>query len=156
MSAPTVRGQGARHDFGQLVGPVLSTRFWRAVAFLVLSYPLGVLWFCTIITLILLSVSTLIIWVGVLVFAVTMLIWTTGARLERWRLVLFFGRHIASPYRPLPPGSLLSRAWARARDVAVWRDLLYVVLLFPLGIADLVIVVFGLAAPLGLIAMPAY
>lgn len=63
---------------------------------------------------------------------------------------------MASPSRPALTGSRLARAWARAHDVTVWRDLLCLLLLFPLGIVDLISVAVGLVAPLSLIALPAY
>lgn len=156
MSTQTPIGNARRLQQGLTYLPIVSTAFWQAVAFLVLSYPLGVLWLCTSVMLVALSICTVMIWVGVPLFALAMLVWMAAARLERWRLALCVGARIASPYRPLPGGSLLMRTWARARDVAVWRGLLYLLLLFPLGIADLVIVVFALAAPLALTLLPAY
>ena len=149
-------GQEPQHGLGPPFRLVFSAQFWKAVAFLVLSFPLGVLWFCVLFFLLTLSLSTAIIWIGVVIFALTMLLWTTGARIERWRLAVFFGSLVPSPYRPLPTGSRLASARARVRDVAVWRDLLYLLLLFLLGIVDLITVTIALAAPLSLIALPTY
>jgi len=126
------------------------------VAFLVLSYPLGVVWFCVLFTLIALSIGTAIIWVGVLTLALAMWLWIRGAWVERWRIAVFLGTVVPSPYRPLSAASLLKRAWARARDIAVWRDLLYLLLLFPLGIFELLIVACAVVAPLSLLALPSY
>src|SRR5262249_33672255 len=141
-----------RHPFHAL----FSWKFWKAVAFLVLSYPLGVVWFCVLFTLIALSIGTAIIWVGVLTLALAMWLWIRGAWVERWRIAAFLGTVVPSPYRPLPAASLLKRAWARARDIAVWRDLLYMLLLFPLGIFELLIIASAVVAPLSLLALPGY
>lgn len=156
MSAQISIGNDRGSQPGHTYLAIVSTSYWKAAAFLVVSYPLGILWLCLIVCLVALSICTMIIWVGVPLFALAMLVWMAAARLERWRLAVCFGARVASPYRPLPAGSLLTRAWARARDVAVWRDLLYLLLLFPLGIADLIAVAFALAAPLGFVLLPAF
>src|SRR5262249_28416723 len=141
-----------RHPFGIF----FSQRFWKAVVFLVLSYPLGALWFCALIFLLVLSIATAMIWIGVLILALTIWLWTVGARLERWRIAALLGTSVPSRYRALPAASLLKRAWARARDIAVWRDLLYMLLLFPLGIFELLIIASAVVAPLSLLALPGY
>lgn len=156
MSTQTSITSGQELHYGPPFRLVFRAQFWKAVAFLLLSFPLGVLWFCVLFALVALSLSTAIIWIGVVIFALTMLLWTTGARIERWRLAVCFGYLVPSPYRPLPAGARLSRAWARVRDIAVWRDLLYLLLLFPLGIVDLITVAIALVAPLSLITLPAY
>jgi signal transduction histidine kinase len=148
--------EGTQYAHRQLFLKVFSAHFWKSTAFLVLSYPFGVFWFWLIFFLLSLSVSTAIILIGVPIFAATMAVWMAGARVERWRFALCFGGPVPVPYRPLPAGSLLARALARARDIAVWRDLLYLLLLFPVGTFDLVIVVVALGAPLSLVAMPLY
>src|SRR5262249_30714718 len=89
-------------------------------------------------------------------FALAMVLWSMGARVERWRLAFFLDRLVWPPDQSLPAGSWLSRLWTRARDIATWRDLLYLLLLFPIGIADLIVVVTGVIAPLSLIAAPLY
>jgi hypothetical protein len=65
------------------------------------------------------------------------------------------GVHIPEPYRPIPPGSLWRRARVLAGDPATWKDLTYLILLFPLGIVWFVVTTTlwsfglgGLTAPL--------
>ncbi|HKD77494.1 MAG TPA: sensor domain-containing protein, partial [Ktedonobacterales bacterium] len=135
---------------------IFSAQLWKAAAYLILSFPLGVLWFYVIVFLIALSVGTSIIWVGVLIFALAVMLWRIGAGIERWRLAVFMDRMVPSPYQPLPEGSWLRRLWTRASDIAVWRDLLYLLLLFPLGVVDLISVLAGVIAPISLITMPLY
>jgi signal transduction histidine kinase len=62
------------------------------------------------------------------------LAWRGGAWLERRWVGLMLGVEIAEPYRPLPAGSLWRRARVLAADPATWKDLAYLVLLFPLGL----------------------
>ena len=67
---------------------------------------------------------------------------------------MLLGFHIPNPYRPNPHYSILRRARAFATDPAVWRDLLYTLLLFPIGIAEFTIAVALVGLPLGLISVP--
>ena len=135
---------------------LISGTFWMAVVFELLSYPLGVFWFVFLITGISVGAGLIIIWVGVPILFLTALIWTYGARAERWRVKMLLGDDIPAPYRPLSEGSFWSRVWAFAADPAVWRDLLYLLLLFPIGIFEFVFALCALSVPLWFITLPIY
>ncbi len=121
-----------------------SARLWKSACFLALSLPLGAFWFLVPTILILVAFGTDFIWVGLAVLPATMWLWIAGARVERWRVAVLLGEALPSPYRPLPAGS---PPWAIARDVAAWKDLLYVLLLFPLGFIEIAIIVGALVVP---------
>jgi signal transduction histidine kinase len=67
---------------------------------------------------------------------------------------VFLGLRIPSPYQPNPYYSIIRRLRAFATDPAVWRDLLYTICLFPLGVATFTLVVVFTAIPLGLLSIP--
>jgi signal transduction histidine kinase len=115
----------------------------------------GLAWFSILSVGLALGAGLLIIWVGVLVLALTLLAWRGGAWLERRWVRALLGVHIPEPYRPIPPGSLWRRARVLAGDPATWKDLTYLILLFPLGIVWFVVTTTlwsfglgGLTAPL--------
>ncbi|SHG38249.1 sensor histidine kinase [Streptoalloteichus hindustanus] len=126
-----------------------------ALAYLLLSFPIGVFWFCLLLPLIVLSAGTTIVWVGVPLFAMTMVVWRGGAQFERLRL-RGVGLDVPSPYRPLPSGGLFVRTRALMADPATWRDLAYLVLLFPLSIIEFVLVVALWAMSLGFLTLPVW
>ncbi len=131
-----------------------SREVWLASGYLLLNSGFGALWAAVLVTLISLGVGLAYTIIGVGLLAVAMRAWIAGAELERTRIDVFFGVKIASPYRPLPERGILARALSRAGDPAVWRDLLYLVLLFPLGLAEGAIVLLswsGLLACLGVL-----
>jgi signal transduction histidine kinase len=99
-------------------------------------------------------VGTLIIWVGVFVLALTLLAWRGGAWLERRWVGAMLGVHIPDPYRPLPDGSLWRRARVLASDPATWKDLAYLVVLFPLGLIWFVVTTTVWTLALGLLTAP--
>jgi signal transduction histidine kinase len=94
--------------------------------------------------------------IGLPILGLTMVLWTLGARAERWWIGLLFQTKIRPPYRPLPAGSWVRRGWTFASDPAVWRDLFYMILLFPLGIVEFVIAIVLLTIPISMVTAPAY
>lgn len=118
-------------------------RSWKILndmAFLILSGVLGVVWFAVAVVGFTVGVSTLIIVVGVPILAATfgLLVW--GAQLERARVHVFLGISIPSPYTELPQdGGRIKRGLRTLRTSALWRDIAYLLILFPVGIVELTI-----------------
>ena len=159
MSTVTPAGAvaGRRASLRNPLKLLLSAEPWLALVFMLLSFVLGLFWFVTLVTLISVGFGLIVVaLVGVPILAVTLIFWTLGARLERRRVELLLGVPIRDPYRPLLP----DRGWRRflryASDYHVWLDLLYLFLLFPLGIAEFVIATVFTALPFGLLGMPFY
>jgi signal transduction histidine kinase len=132
----------------------LQPRTWTATVYLLASMAVGTFWFVVLATGLTLGFGTLIIWVGVLVLAATMWAWRGGAWLERRWVGLTLGVPIADPYQPPPQASPLRRSWAAAKDPATWKDLAYLVLLFPLGTLWFVITTALWGFALGLLTAP--
>ena len=130
-------------------------RYAGAGLFLFSSFWAGLFLFIALLVLGALGFSLIPVVVGVPILAGTALVWSIAARLERWRIRLLLGVRIPSAYRRPPPGSSrLIRLRTRLLDPALWRDLLYVVLLFPIGIVQLVIVSLAFQLPWDLITYP--
>lgn len=127
-----------------------------SVTFLLLSFPLGVGWFAVLVPLIAVSVGTALVWVGLATGACTVLLWRAAALLERARVYALLNAEITPPYRPLPDGPAKQRWRTRLADGATWRDLAYLLLLLPIGIAEFVVVVTTWATSLGLLGLPIY
>lgn len=124
-----------------------------ALAYLLLSLPVGIAGFVFVITSLSVGIGTAIIWVGVGILAIAMLAWRGLAGLERLRVQALLGTYIASPYRPLPAG----RRWrTRVKDPATWKDMVYLVLMLPIGIAEFALMVSFWATSLSLTLLPVY
>jgi signal transduction histidine kinase len=65
------------------------------------------------------------------------------------------GEELADPYRPAE-GNWWARLLSRAADPATWKDLAYLILDFPLGLADFVVAVAVIGGVVQLIVMPFY
>jgi signal transduction histidine kinase len=119
---------------------VRSWKILNDIVFLLLSGVLGIVWF--VVTVVGLSVggALSIVGVGIPILAATIgaLVW--GAHLERSRIRVFLGIDIPSPYRDLPrDGGWFKRGWRMLRTQALWRDVAYLLLLFPLGLLELTV-----------------
>src|SRR5262245_57196137 len=101
-----------------------------SLAYLAMNLPIGIGTFVFVVTTFFLGVGTVIIWVGLAVLALSVLVMRGLTSLERMRVHGMLGTYIASPYRPLPDKG---RWLSRLKDPATWKDMVYLVLLLPLG-----------------------
>ncbi|WP_396449329.1 sensor histidine kinase [Actinomadura sp.] len=128
---------------------VRSSVTWRSALYLAASMAFGLGWFIVLAVGLSLSVALLIIWVGLPLLALLMIAWRFGAMLERLLVRAAFGVGVPSPYRPLPGGgNPLAKLKTMAVDAATWKDLVYLMVLFPVSVAEFVVstVVWGATA----------
>jgi len=117
-------------------------RTWRAVAYLLLGLPLGVLGFVVLVTGISLGLGLLVTLLGIPVLVVTVLVARTLASFERrlaWSLL----------DAPMPSGGRVPDEperglWRRLRAMLTgrrtWWELGFLLLRFPLGLLDFLVV----------------
>jgi signal transduction histidine kinase len=118
--------------------------------------PLGIVWMTVLIGLLALGVSLAILTIGIPLLAVTMMVWRWGADIERQRAALALGAPIPRPQRDAPASNRFLDRWlARARDRTTWRDLGYMLLLGPVGIAAGTITIALWSAAFAALASPA-
>ena len=125
---------------GESPGQRLPVRLLLSTLFLLSSLPLGLFWFVVLVVLLLAGLPLTTVWVGLPVLALAMLACFYGVRFERWRLATLLGVRLPSTFRLLHGGSAVASARARATDPALWRGLLYLVLLLPIGLVEFVVV----------------
>ena len=140
----TAAGEGFGLDGTPRRRPIVQAAL--SALFLLSSLPLGLLWFAVLAVLLSVGLPLTIVWVGLPVLALAALACVYGVRVERWRLAALLGTRLPPPYRPLPRGPVLVRARARAADPALWRGLLYLLLLLPIGLVELVVVLLLIAS----------
>jgi Putative sensor len=126
-----------------------------SLAYLVMNLPIGIASFVFVVTMAAVGLGTVVIWVGVAVLAVAVLVWRGAAKLERARVHAMLGTYIANPYRPLPEGAG-RRLGARFKDPATYKDMVYHLLLLPIGVAEFSIMVSVWATSLWLLLLPLY
>jgi hypothetical protein len=124
-----------------------------SLAYLAMNLPIGIASFVFVVTTVSVGVGTAVIWVGVAVLALAFLAMRGLASLERIRVHAMLGTYVASPYRPTPDRG---RWLSRVKDPATWKDMAYLVLMLPLGIAEFTIVVVIWSTSLYLTFLPLY
>ncbi|MGA5193617.1 sensor domain-containing protein [Streptomyces exfoliatus] len=118
--APTAPEPGAR-------------RFRSELRYLLSGLPLGLAAFTVTVTGAVLGVSTLVIWAGLPILAGTLRAARALANLERRRVTAVTGRPLP-PHRPRPSGTGWAGTLRAVRDPRSWRDLVHLVVAFPLQV----------------------
>ncbi len=114
--------------------PVFEPATWKRALYLLLTFPAGIFWFVTTVTLVSMGFGMLVIWVGVPILISLLYLWRGGAMLHRGFARTFAGVEIPRPYQRSDERNFVRRAWAMTKDPATWRDGGFLNLLFPLGI----------------------
>jgi signal transduction histidine kinase len=141
----------------RLARDILDPRSYGRIAYLLLAFPLGVIEFCFLVTAIAFGVGTAVTLIGIPVLIFTVYAWRWLADLERHLIALLTGIEIPSPYRAEPPGaSWWDKLKLRLADPATWKDLVFLLLQFPLGIASFVVATVVLGVAIGFLWAPAY
>ncbi|HEY7124641.1 MAG TPA: sensor domain-containing protein [Ktedonobacterales bacterium] len=128
---------------------------YRNIAYLLLSLPLGTFYFVLLVTGLCVGASTVVVWIGIPVLAVTMLLWRGLGNFERTLAVNLLGMDVL-PFSAPPPARLswMRRMLAYARDPLTWKSLVYLFLEFPFGIFFFTVTVTFLATSLALLLFP--
>jgi signal transduction histidine kinase len=119
-------------------------RSWRILSdslFMLTSFPVGLAWFIIAVVGFAVGGALSFLGVGVLILAWTFALLLWGAQLERSRLRIFLNVNVGSPHHwSATRGNIVKRAWEYVRNPQVWRDIVYLLILFPIGILELALV----------------
>ena len=122
----------------RLARDILTPITYGRIAYLLIALPLGIVWFTFLVTAIAVGLGTAITLIGIPILIGTMYAWRWVAKLERRLIASLTGVQIEDPYRPEPEGAGWSRRIStRLGDPATWKDLVFLLLQLPLGIASL-------------------
>jgi hypothetical protein len=141
-----------------VLAPFLDLRTWGAVAYVWLSFPLGLAWFVGLVVGFSAGIPLTIVWIGLLVLLATFLGAWGAQGLERRLAMLLLGARVPERRARPAPGAApeSARAWLRSvfASRALWKGLLFLGLRFPLGLVGWVGSVVSLAFSLALLAAP--
>jgi signal transduction histidine kinase len=139
---------------GALLGAVDATS-GRAFGYVSLGLVTGSAALALWITAVAVGLAFAVLIVGLPVALGCFLLLRAGADMERWRAAIVLGTPIARPYQPVS-GGVSQRLRLRVSDPASWRDLVWLVALFPLGTAMAVMSWTLWGVGLGLLFLPLY
>lgn len=127
-----------------------------SLALLLSSLPLGIVSFVFLVTTFSVGVPLSLVWAGIPVLMAFVLGSRGLAELERARVRALAGTSVPRPYAVLPSAGARARWLTRVRDAQTWRDVVYLLLLLPVGIVEFTLAVTFWALALGLVALPVY
>jgi hypothetical protein len=106
------------------------------IAFLLLSFPLGLLYFLVTIIGFVVGMSTLILWIGLPILFATLVLVRSMATIERRMATHLL--HVSFPYQQLSHDMPQKGFWGRfgsiLRDPLTWTSTFYMILKLPVGI----------------------
>ena len=155
------RGEGVRSSAGRarnlirafLLSPIHS-QTWYANAAIGIGFLVGIFAFAALVSIASAGLATLLAVVGVVLIVIAIEGSRLVARFERRRVVIGDSKRlIPHPYRPLR-GGLVAVFRAEFADESRWRDVLYVVVNFPLAIIEFAVVASLWGIALWLLSMP--
>jgi signal transduction histidine kinase len=151
---PLAIARRARNSIRAFLLSPIHPATWYANVSIGIGFFVGVFAFATLVSLASAGFATLVAGVGVLLIVLGIEGSRLVARLERWRVTLADPKPLmAHAYRPLR-GNLVDLIRAEFADESRWRDVLYVVVNFPLAILEFVVVVSLWVLALWLLTMP--
>src|SRR6476659_8927034 len=131
-------------------------RTWREQAWAVAAFGVGTFWFCVLVTLLAIGASLAITLVGLPLLVLTLSLAGVGARVERAWARVALGVEVEAPPEPARREESAARRFLRGGLLRTdrWRAVLYLLLLFPLGIVEFTVAVTLWACALAGIATP--
>jgi len=128
----------------------------RRALYLLLSLGLGVSWFCVLVTGISLGIGMAITLIGIPILVAMLWAVRWMAQVERFLVRVLIGTDATAHYRrPERPG-VWAQIMTRLGDPQTWKDLVYLLVQFPLGIVWFVVAVTLISVSLGALFAPVY
>ncbi|HWT25404.1 MAG TPA: sensor domain-containing protein, partial [Solirubrobacteraceae bacterium] len=134
---------------------MVDSRLPRRAGYLLLSLPLGIVYFSVLVAGLFSVVGSALV-LGIPLAVGLLLLWRRMAAFERALHARLLDAPIDPPYRRLTEPKRLGRIRERATDPATWKDLAYLLLAFPMGIVSFSVVVLLAALVLAFATMPAW
>jgi hypothetical protein len=135
----------------------LKGRTYLNMLYLLLSFPLGIIYFVVLITGFAIGIPLIIIWVGLLVCLGVFALWYFFVVFER-KLAIWLLKVDISPINTpdFKTKNLWSKFKATVGDPVTWKGLAFLVAKFPLGTISFSILVTLLTLSLSMLAAPLY
>lgn len=126
---------------------------WRAVGYDIAALPAGVVSFSIIVIGVSLGLSLAVTLIGIPLLMATLWLAGVGARVERWRAA-WIGVDITSPEHPAAAWATWAGIRSRLANGSSWKQVVYFLLLLPVGVITFTLAVTGWAYAAAALTMP--
>ena len=145
------------HAFEQFFGVAVRGQTYLNMLYLLMSFPLGILYFVFLVTGLSVGISLMIVWVGLLILLAVFAAWYGLLVFERQLAMWLLKTEIPPMVRQdVPQASLWQKFVAAIQNSVAWKGLVYLFARFPMGIFSFVVLISLLALSASLIAAPFY
>jgi hypothetical protein len=152
---PDTRTLAADSAIDRIFGPVIQRQTWINTLYLLISFPLGVVYFVALVTVFSTGLGLIAIFVGFFVIWFGFMMTDALAELERVVMNAMLGTAI--PARPLAntvTGNVFRRMAAAVSRPGTFRRLIYLWVRFPMGIASFTLVCVFIPMSLAMLTAP--
>jgi hypothetical protein len=136
-------------------GVVIRRQTYLSMLYLLLAFPLGIIYFVFLVTGISLGLGTLITWVGFLILLIVMMTWWGFAMFEHkiasWMLPVEMNPMSKADEKDK---NIWQKFKAHISNPVTWKSLVHLFVKFPLGILSFVVAVVFISVSLGLLSAP--
>ncbi len=142
---------------GKVFGVLIDPHAYMSTLYSLLAFPLGLLYFCLLIVGFSLGIGLLIVWIGLLVLALTLLLSFGFSWFERQQAIWLLGADIP-PIWPsgVPAETFGAKLKAFFTNPVTWKGPLFLMIKFPLGIFTFVFSVVSLCLTFAFLLAPLY
>jgi signal transduction histidine kinase len=128
----------------------------KRTLYLLLALPLGTAWFVWFVTVLSTGIGLAVTLIGLPILVGALWSVRPLAQLERGLVRGLLGAEVHAHYRQPERDGWWPSVQARLADPQTWKDLGYLLVQFPLGIATFTIAVVAISVPLSLVFAPVY
>jgi hypothetical protein len=144
----------AQSTIDRIFGTVLDPQTWRNLLYLLLSFPLGLIYFVTIVVLLSVGAGLIIILVGIPILILTFALIRAFVAGERLLLRKLLDAVVPEPAPVRRPPALVERMMSYLGDAHTWKGLVYLLVHFVFGVVSFSLVMALIPASVGLLAAP--
>ncbi|HTP88891.1 MAG TPA: sensor domain-containing protein [Bryobacteraceae bacterium] len=144
----------AQSTVDRIFGTVLDPQTWRNLLYLFLSFPLGLVYFVTIVTFLSVGIGTAVIVVGIGILILTFGLIRVYTSAERALLRSLMATVVPEPAPMRRPTGLIDRMMSYLGDSQLWKGLVYLLVHFVFGVASFAMIMALIPASLALLMAP--
>ncbi len=149
--------ESLKSTLSKFFGVVIRGQTYLNALYLLLAFPLGLLYFVFLVIGLSLGLATVIIWIGLLVLALVFAGWYAMLAFERKMAIDMLHEDIPPLSRQdLTGKSLRQKFSAILHNPVTWKGLVYLIGKFPLGVFSFLVLVALVAGSAAFIGMPFY
>ncbi len=138
----------------RIFGPVIQRQTWLNVAYLLLTFPLGVMYFVVMTTLLCTGFALLPVYGGFFVLLAAMTVARVLGNLDRILANGFLDAGITAPAPQPRTGGVFRKLGTLLRSSDTWKRIMYLYVRFGLGLGSLCLVVILIPLSLCLLTLP--